>query len=139
MPVSTLSIPGTHNSATYHTKILEASFYSQCQSWTTYDQLRAGIRYLDIKVNSGKEIWSGNGVTFGKLEEEIEQISKFLKENQSEFVLIGFRQNNGGEDPSPGILKLLKGKLYVVFSKRVPTVGELRGKVWIISSSKIKF
>ena len=51
IPVSMLSIPGTHDSATYNPSSLrQFALSSQCQTWTVGQQLRAGIRYLDLRV-----------------------------------------------------------------------------------------
>ena len=46
-----ISIPGTHSSAS-HACIRpdQSALYSQTQSWSILEQLRAGIRYLDLKV-----------------------------------------------------------------------------------------
>ena len=50
-PVSMLSIPGTHDSATYNPNSMrQFALSSQCQTWTIGQQLRAGIRYLDLRV-----------------------------------------------------------------------------------------
>ena len=52
MKISRLSIPGTHDSGT-HFSIpgkMQAEFSSKCQSWSIYNQLMAGIRFLDMRV-----------------------------------------------------------------------------------------
>lgn len=50
--VSMLSIPGSHDSGTYSAgnKCCQFAFSSQCQVWSVYDQLRLGIRFLDLRV-----------------------------------------------------------------------------------------
>jgi len=47
-PASLFSIPGTHNSASYAATRYRVS--GKCQKWNIYEQLRAGIRYLDLRV-----------------------------------------------------------------------------------------
>ncbi len=47
--VSNISIPGTHNSGTFDYTIPIKN--ADCQSWSYIDQLRAGIRYLDLRIN----------------------------------------------------------------------------------------
>jgi hypothetical protein len=55
IPLSLLSIPGTHDAATYSvSNILDASFSSQTQSWNILAQLKVGIRFLDIRVKYNK-------------------------------------------------------------------------------------
>ena len=49
-PIVKLSIPGTHDTCTK-----DASVFSECQSWTITDQLRAGIRFLDIRPRHFKD------------------------------------------------------------------------------------
>lgn len=48
--VSTLSIPGTHDSATYATPCYGFVKLSQCQVLSIKEQLSSGIRYLDIRI-----------------------------------------------------------------------------------------
>ena len=51
-PVSLINIPGTHDSATYAARILQFRKLSKCQTWDISEQLQAGIRYLDLRINS---------------------------------------------------------------------------------------
>lgn len=50
--ISTLSIPGTHDSATYSCTCLAIPKISQCQVMNFYEQLQSGIRYLDIRIKT---------------------------------------------------------------------------------------
>lgn len=50
--ISLLSIPGTHDSGTYSCKWYQACDVSQCQAWSTFWQLKAGIRFLDLRINT---------------------------------------------------------------------------------------
>lgn len=52
--ISQLSIPGTHDSATNTCQWYQSCDISQCQSWSIYWQLMAGIRFLDLRVNTDK-------------------------------------------------------------------------------------
>lgn len=47
--LSKLSIPGTHNSAAYH-KLAPPSV--QCQGENISEQLRHGVRFLDIRLST---------------------------------------------------------------------------------------
>ncbi len=69
--ISRLSIPGTHDSAT-HFSIpgkIQAEFASKCQSWSIYNQLMAGIRFLDMRVcYDDRDLYMAHGpITFNKL------------------------------------------------------------------------
>lgn len=60
LPLHQISIPGTHDSGSYCKPKLAIDedeplpinirYEAQCQSWSITDQLRAGIRYLDLRV-----------------------------------------------------------------------------------------
>ena len=96
--MSLLYIPGTHDSASYAAKLHQFRRCSKCQKWKIYEQLRAGIRYLDMRVRAEGEIKMAHGeeITLNSLQEEIGQVELFLKENPSEFVIMAF-QKDGGE------------------------------------------
>ena len=49
MLISNLTIPGSHNTGTFACP--KACIVNQCQAWNIKDQLNAGIRYLDFRVN----------------------------------------------------------------------------------------
>lgn len=51
-----LSIPGTHDSGTYNCGWNQFCDISQCQSWTIYGQLMAGIRFLDVRVMTDESV-----------------------------------------------------------------------------------
>lgn len=53
--VGLLSIPGTHESGTYRCNYGNPCYTFQFQSWSTSNQLDAGIRFLDLRVRFGKE------------------------------------------------------------------------------------
>lgn len=93
-----LSIPGTHNSGTYYCKgITKFCFISQCQSWSVADQLRAGIRFFDLRVTvkGASTMVNHKAITFYHLENILEQVSIFLRELPSEFVILSFQGDNG--------------------------------------------
>ena len=99
-----LIIPGSHNSASY--SIPESKLCSAigiCQNLTIKEQLLSGIRFLDIRVGSGRKIprndgksssySSGVNIFHGPLmgcafEEVLDEISVFCKEFPSEFVIV---------------------------------------------------
>ena len=52
MPISKIVLPASHNAASYTTKnfIMVVKNYVECQHLSIYDQLRAGIRVLDLRI-----------------------------------------------------------------------------------------
>jgi len=54
MLISNITIPGSHNTGTYACHKL--CFLNQCQGWRVKDQLRAGLRYLDFRLDDQKPL-----------------------------------------------------------------------------------
>ena len=93
--VSTLSIPGTHDSVTYDCHWGQFCRTSQCQSWNIEMQLRAGIRFFDFrtKEQQGKMVTFHGIITFGTLQDNLQQVSHFMRKYPSEFIIMSFRSN----------------------------------------------
>ena len=95
--ISQLSIPGTHDSGTYNCKWDQLCDASQCQSWSIFDQLQAGIKFLDLRINTdGSTLSIGHGpFTFSSLFTALSDVKRFLDENPTEFVILSFQKNRG--------------------------------------------
>lgn len=105
--ISTLAIPGTHNSAACHTALPSV----QCQGASVTDQLEHGVRFLDIRVGkyplkSGDEA-NELTVVHGKfpvripfplkLTSALDEVYDFLDKNKSETVIVSIKQEGTGE------------------------------------------
>jgi len=105
LPIASLKIPGTHDSATYLAKNLYAA---QCQWWNLYEQCRLGVRYLDLRFenyNSTGVFWPCHGFSqvgdklcdgvdgAGGMNTLVGQLKAFLAETNgsAEFVIISLR------------------------------------------------
>ena len=73
-PFMSLTLPGSHNSATYTTRdyVGPAHYFICCQTKTVKEQLEAGIRVLDVRVTGlkaygGDELWCSHTVLAIKL------------------------------------------------------------------------
>ena len=89
-----LSIPGTHDSATYSShNLFQFGFSSQCQSWSILNQLKAGIRFLDlrVKMHQNKLITHHGIAKFDDLLNIVMQINWFLRTNPNEFLIAAFQ------------------------------------------------
>lgn len=97
-----LVIPGSHDSLTYNwcsksfknLKEILISRWAQTQSLTLYDQLVAGVRYLDVRVGWNHGKWMGQhgskinmNVTY---ESALQQLNRFIREHPTEIVIIKF-------------------------------------------------
>ena len=119
VPITQLSIPGSHDSGTYYLnnaskiapgegkviKDLACIFgsvvkkiignWSVTQDLHVYDQLLEGVRYIDFRVaflESEKNFLVVHGL-YGSLYSEIfEEVKKFLNEHPKEFLILDFNQ-----------------------------------------------
>ena len=136
-----VTLPGTHDSATAYVQL---PYFMRCQSLTIREQLEAGFRYLDIRLNTenGKLYFYHS---FAKcktgilpwadaleLETVLEQVYAFLINHPSETILFVVKQEGSGDIAL--FQKILqeyiekKPEMWLLTNK-VPTVGEARGKV----------
>ncbi|CAI5756375.1 unnamed protein product [Candida verbasci] len=142
--ISKLSIPGTHNSAACHTALPSV----QCQGKSVTSQLEHGVRFLDIRVgklfigDNVKDLQVIHGkfpvkIPFPeKLTDTLEEVYKFLQNNQSESVIVSIKQegSNDWDNANDEFGKLIwdkyispnKDKWYLNID--IPKIGDSRGK-----------
>lgn len=102
--------PGTHDSATDKIGIpLVTRPFAQCQSLSIYDQLKLGTRLLDIRVQQDKKICHGILMSYS-VDVVIDDVVRFLKETESEIIILEIRTEFGYEDP-PDFDKYLEERL----------------------------
>ena len=84
-----LVIPGSHNSGSYTMNAL-----AKCQSDDLYEQYMHGVRHFCIRLNEKKGVvYLAHGMSFGRpLEEVLGQISRMIKHNDSEFLILDMRE-----------------------------------------------
>lgn len=141
-----LTIPGTHDSGTY--PAYYSSFLTKCQSLNFTQQLEAGIRFLDVRLDMrmlgphDHTLWIWHGVADMNINFKgvIEQCKKFLAENPMEtiFMSIALEKKNpdAGEinefytDLVQHHLSAYPGLFYT--QHKIPSLSEVRGKVVLI-------
>ena len=92
-PLVELSIPGTHDTMTFGGGAVWwlTRPYSRTQTLELAEQLRAGVRYLDIRVrNDGTLSHAWVGVS-GTLDDVFAAAETFLTEQPGEFLLVRLR------------------------------------------------
>lgn len=144
-----LSIPGTHDSGTcsVDNDTEPQSSQAKCQQDYIPTQLLEGIRYFDIRL--GKDDKNGDpGIDHGRcyllkkdgsymhLSDVIGYFKTFLSEKPSEaLIMLVSRGNDEATDESvtTAFAKVM-GKVPDLFytSSRVPTLGEVRGKIVLL-------
>ena len=141
-----LSIPGTHDSGTcsVDNDTEPQSSQVKCQQDYIPTQLLEGIRYFDIRLGKGNNPGIDHGMYyllkkdayFLHLSDVIGYFKTFLNENPTEaLIMLVSRGNDEATDESvtTAFAKVLDDnpKLFYT-SSRVPTLGEVRGKIVLL-------
>jgi 1-phosphatidylinositol phosphodiesterase len=149
--LTTLSIPGTHDTMT-SSPTLGPIF--QCQNHHLDTQLEAGIRYIDIRctvVNNTFLVYHGPEYTGFTYPYVLETLFSFLEENPSEMILMRLKEESAAinstmsfeevfnyyrlndTETAPGCAKHFWTPPSPG-STTVPALGELRSKILIIQN-----
>jgi 1-phosphatidylinositol phosphodiesterase len=94
--ITTLYLPGSHDSGA-----TQGGFFSQTQALTIYEQLRSGIRFIDIRVGlSAKQLHIFHGITYQDKSflDVLKDIRRFLNENPREFVVMRLRREKDNDN-----------------------------------------
>lgn len=145
--ISDISIPGTHDSGS---KIVDSmtSTWAQCQSMSISQQLEAGVRYLDMRleydttvagnirvVHGTVNCWSENGTALSLLE-IISDCCRFLDANPSETILFSVKEDDGNNASSLAqaiISAMLSNSSYWYLGYSTPKLGDVRKKIIPVS------
>ncbi|XP_077077790.1 1-phosphatidylinositol phosphodiesterase-like [Siphateles boraxobius] len=124
--VTELTIPGTHDSLALH-----GGPAAECQAWSLENQLKAGIRYFDLRV-SGDDLKVVHGpisqhTTFYEV---LNGINNFLSIYPTETVLVRVKHSN--VFPDHVISELEQNTNSWVNVKTIPKIKEVRGKIVFI-------
>ena len=144
IPLSFLSIPGTHNSPTHH----KAPPSVRCQAVSSWDQMQNGVRFFDLRVQPESPpndplvlVHSVFPISLsGKkyFRDLYNDILRFLRENPSEILLMSLKREGTGDATDQQLSKIVKDH-YVDRDRdawytepRIPNLGEVRGKIVLI-------
>ncbi|KAF2182174.1 PLC-like phosphodiesterase [Zopfia rhizophila CBS 207.26] len=147
LPLSALSIPGTHNSHTYYRALPSV----RCQVVSVKTQLENGIRFLDIRVQpahatdtSKKDLYLVHGafpvsLTGTKyLEPILKTCCEFLENHPGETILISLKREGVGNSTDGHLSQILekhyitpnKGKWHI--GTEIPYLKDVRGKLVLV-------
>ena len=149
--LSQVSIPGTHDTATGEGWTgflgeLAGPSMGVTQDLSIAQQLDCGVRAFDLRpcVNED-ELVINHGVlqTKAKFPETLKQLCQFVTDHPTEFVVVVMRHESDGDENSSlwnnmmnSCLNSVDVRPFLADYKRDITVGELRGKVLILSRDK---
>lgn len=142
--LSSISIPGTHDSASRYCTI---GFFTSCQDSSMLEQLQNGYRYLDIRLmlNDNKDGFILNHGTFkcrqGLLpwsdpvtyKSLCEDTYAFLQENPTETVIFAVKIEKSDDDVAT-CERLILDEIAANYDKwytnnSIPALGDVRGKI----------
>lgn len=133
-PLTMMTIPGTHDSMA-----LYGGPVSKTQSLSLKDQLRAGIRFLDLKVfGLGNTLYVMHGVMYQRstFKEVIDIVREFLSEFRSEAVLIRVEPESFEKRMVNEMIQSVIGNdQHVWVSSGMPNMGQIRGKIVFLQRS----
>lgn len=156
-PVYTVTIPGSHDTATYTSWTSASSFtgaerYSVCQNKTIEEQLAMGIRAFDFRpgiIDTGNIFHHnyelncdhGGHQTTMRYKEAIGKLTSFLKAHPTEFFVIHIYPSNSTENSHLSSLMndLMNGldkDGFLINFRPDLTVGEMRGKILFLVRNK---
>jgi 1-phosphatidylinositol phosphodiesterase len=140
-PLSQLSIPGTHDSMSTG----PGGDTTQTQSMSLAQQLAAGIRFIDIRLNNadGQNLFLYHGPVAlgGDFDDVLSTVSTFLVSNPTETVLMRVRQESSSQPDATfnaAVGQALSGypsRWQAPTDTADPTLGQVRGKFVIYSDA----
>lgn len=132
--LSEVTMPGTHNAMA-----LFGGVYAECQTWTLASQLRAGVRFLDIRLRHVKgNLTIHHGVSYQRAHfgHVLEGVTDFLREHPTETVLMRlkeeFSETNDIYGPVVDYIHRYAHWDMLWHSRLVPTMAEARGKIIVL-------
>lgn len=151
-PITDLNIPGTHDTGTCQMKWKTfTTLEAQCQQLFIDDQLAAGVRYFDLRCN---ESYTKNGVESPRLnhtddcadrvgdiltcDDVMTYVRNFLTDDASKNETVVFQISRQGDTNAYQIYLywqslVVKHPDWFYIGTRVPTLGEARGKIVLLS------
>lgn len=145
-----VNIVGTHDSATAY---VDMENTARCQDKTIAEQLKLGVRLLDIRLGKkGESFYLVHALANCYCDEdkkrqmtfdEVFSLCKdFLKENPKEFIILSIKQDRGimskGFFPQFYNRYIKDNESFWYLKNDLPTVGECRGKMVLMRRCKVR-
>ncbi|XP_076141839.1 1-phosphatidylinositol phosphodiesterase-like [Alosa pseudoharengus] len=130
--LSHITIPGSHDTMARYWGLLV-----ECQALRLKDQLMAGIRYLDIRMDGNSKIVHGLFKQKATFADVIKITQEFLKEHKKETVLIRVKPEKPfKKNVKKGVQKVIQSYDNIIIRSSIPTMGEARGKIVLVQKDK---
>ncbi|MGY6217825.1 phosphatidylinositol-specific phospholipase C domain-containing protein [Methylolobus aquaticus] len=144
VPLSSVSMPGTHDSGTYAIPETQPAVNgSMTQYISIISQLNAGARVLDIRLGDSPNkndnslyVWHGSDQTTLSFDSVLRQATDFLAMNPKETVVMLIKHEHGSSDITARFLQALSANSpdwqRFWLQDYMPTIGDVRGKIVIV-------
>ncbi|WP_227478224.1 phosphatidylinositol-specific phospholipase C [Yersinia hibernica] len=138
--LSQLSIPGTHDSASFRSNVFGAGF-TKTQSWNIREQLENGVRFLDARCRLINDVFTmHHGAVFLKQQfgDVLNTCIDFLNKNPSEFILLSVKQEHTTENSTKSFHRVMRNKYIEPHSEMFylgnnnPNILDIRGKIVLL-------
>ena len=137
--LSQMTIPGTHNSLALH-----GICCARTQSWSLPEQMKAGLRYFDIRLR----LYNNTLRAFHAFVDQkdtfdiiLSYVLRFLEENPSESIILQIIKEHKDKNCTKKISELYNEYIQNITDKIIEyqykdnieiTMGEMRGKILVI-------
>jgi 1-phosphatidylinositol phosphodiesterase len=141
--LSELSIPGSHDSCALYEP---SGGTAKCQTLTIPEQLKAGVRFLDVRcrhINNEFAIYHGKFFQHLSFADVLKVCIKFLTDNPSECILMSVQEEGAPSSNTRSFEQtfdsyVAKDPKWWYLDGTVPTVAEARGKIILFRRSQAK-
>ena len=138
-PLSALTIPGTHDSGALYSI---ADVAGKCQSLTVREQLKAGVRFFDIRLQlRGDKLAVVHSFVDQMTDfvDVLDDMTNFLHDHPTEFLLVSIKQDADPKNPTTTFAKAVEQMLsaypdLVRADRTLPeTVADARGTMTVLA------
>jgi len=138
-PLAAISMPGTHNSASYavtrHISAIVAA--SRCQAFDLESQLHAGVRFLDLRVRGDGTLCHGPVTCDLTLQGALEVCRDFLQVHSKEVVIARIKDEaaskTSAQDVDALVNDLVDSAAFPLYLQmRLPKLQEVRGRIVVL-------
>lgn len=139
--LNSITIPGTHDSGALHSL---AEISGKCQSLSIEEQLKIGVRFLDIRlqlVDNELKVVHDFVDQLTDFEDVLEDMTSFIRDHESEFLIVSIKEDADPKRSDRAFAEVLEAMLLsheeISSSRTLPaTVGDARGGIHIVARYK---
>ena len=139
--LNSLTIPGTHDSGALHSL---AEISGKCQSLSVEEQLKIGVRFLDIRlqlVDNELKVVHSFVDQLTDFEDVLDDLVAFIRNHEGEFLIVSIKEDASPKRSDRMFADLLEEMLLsypeINTERALPEkVGEARGAIHIVARYK---